>query len=286
MSAVVECDASELLTAGIRLSTAYRSDGVFIVRNLLPLDIINAIAEQIASLCELLEPSLQYDQGDPIQKASHHLKKLDNRHPGAQGAIYDAISQTPIAHRAAQHPALLKVIQTILSQSIIVHPRLIVLMSLPEETWHLARWHQDYFYNAGPQTTCTVYAPLQPVSADNGGLIVAKGSHQSGLFPHGDDQYEAPSKWKTLPATVVSCFTDQEQIVLQAGDVLFFHSLVAHTAQTNRSADVRVVLNLRYRDLTDPGYLGEQWRTSDLSSAREALARRFPIIQESPDEPR
>ena len=40
MSAVVECDASELLTAGIRLSTAYRSDGVFIVRNLLPLDII------------------------------------------------------------------------------------------------------------------------------------------------------------------------------------------------------------------------------------------------------
>ena len=61
---------------------------------------------------------------------------------------------------------------------------------------------------------------------------------------------------------------------MDAGDVLFLHSLCPHTAQVNKSEHVRFVINLRYRDMTDKKYLENNWYIREIVEAREALTRK------------
>ena len=53
-------------------------------------------------------------------------------------------------------------------------------MSLPGEEWHLARWHQDSYYNQSNHLVA--YVPLQNATPNNGSLRVAEGNHLDGLL--------------------------------------------------------------------------------------------------------
>lgn len=262
------------------LHRAYYDDGAFIVRQLLPLEVIDAVADQIITMINLIDSNvarfspLHFE--NKVKIASWMLQKIESLHPGSQSVIYDAIAHTPLMHEIAANSGLMKVLEMILSPYVLVHPRLIVLMSMPHGTWHLARWHQDFYYNGNPENTCTVYAPLQYTNAQNGGLIIAKNSLKNGVLHHGNYEYDAPTKWKTIEPQTVSTFDNLAQIEMQPGDVLFLHSLTAHTAQVNETDDVRFVINLRYRDMLNERFSLEKWRVETIPEAREALSRKNP----------
>jgi phytanoyl-CoA hydroxylase len=262
------------------LRSAYYNDGALIVRELLPMELIEDVAIQIITLIELIDSSLTksclLNFDNPVKKASWMLLELEHRQPGSQSVVYDAIAHTPLMHKIAANSELMKVLRIILSPNLLIHPRLIVLMSMPASTWHLARWHQDFYYNGYPENTCTVYAPLQYTNSKNGGLIIAKHSLHNGALNHNDYKYDEPTKWKTIEPKIVNTFDKLAQIKMQAGDVLFFHSLTAHTAQVNKSDDVRFVINLRYRDMLDEHFRFEKWRATSITDAREALSRKNP----------
>jgi len=243
--------------------------------------LIESVARQIISLVDLVDATVAQacpvnSTTDAVKAASWMLQEVECREPGSQGVIYDAMDHTPLMHKIAANDELLKVLHGILSPQLLIHPRLIVLMSLPGGTWHLARWHQDFYYNEGPQSTCTVYAPLQYTDARNGGLIIAKKTLKLGPHPHATHDYGAPTKWNTLPPAIVEKFDNLAQIEMNPGDVLFLHSLAPHTAQVNESEDVRFVINLRYRDMLDESYRGDKWRVGNIPDARQALARKNP----------
>ena len=283
------------------LVDAYRSEGGFIVPGLLSAAEVQTVLLEIIAIAQLVHPDpnaaieaaaelgpLVLNRSSPsgidpapnsdslidwARRASRWVQATQRMRSDGQSLIYETISQTPLLHGIAASPAILNVMRRVLSDRLSIHQRLLVLMSLPRDGWHLGRWHQDYYYNAGPETTCTVYIPLQPVSQQNGGLLLAPGRHREGLLDHQAHAYDVPTKWNTIAPDIVATFSPLQQIELEAGDALFFHSLLPHAAQLNQTDDVRFVINLRYRDLLDPGYRAAGWKIPELTAAREALAR-------------
>lgn len=260
------------------LREAYREAGGFIIPQLLPSEEIQRVLETIVTTAQLLSDVAIPSAGTWAERASRAVQTIQAQRADGQGLIYEAIAQTPLLHQIASHASIMSVIQTILSPHVLLHQRLLVLMSLPEDGWHLGRWHQDYYYNAGPESTCTLYLPLQPVHQQNGGLLLAPGRHREGLFDHQSHQYDVPTKWNTIDPDIVATFDPLQQIELAAGDALFFHSMLPHAAQLNRTSDVRFVINLRYRDMLDATYRSAGWKIPELTAARQALARKPAVV--------
>jgi len=95
--------------------------------------------------------------------------------------------------------------------------------------------HQDNtFLRADPETCLAAWIAIDDVDAENGGLAVVPGSHQTELV--------CPE-----PADLAESFTDAEvpipdglrkvQTKMRAGDVLFFHGSVVHGSRPNSSTD-------------------------------------------------
>jgi ectoine hydroxylase-related dioxygenase (phytanoyl-CoA dioxygenase family) len=146
-------------------------------------------------------------------------------------------------------------------------------MSMPKTTWHLAPWHQDYYYNGRPEDTLTLYCPLQETSTHNGSLLLALKEHTRGVLPHGEFEQEKKSKWHTIEPSIVNEFSNVVETSLEAGDALLFHSLLPHCARINTSNKIRFVINLRYRNLGNKQFIENSWQVDDLTHAREALSR-------------
>ena len=280
-----EIDATSIDAKAI--NAAYYGDGAFIVRRLLPTNLIKAVVLQLIELVGLLDDTVPSAcpisaSDDAVKAASWMLQEVERRDPGSHSVIYDAIAHTPLMHQISTCTELMQVLHQFLSPHLMIHPRLIVLMSMPKATWHLARWHQDYYYNKGPKSTCTLYAPLQYTDARNGGLIIAKKQLALGQADYGSHDYGAPTKWNTLPQKVVDKFDNKAQIEMYPGDVLLMHSLTPHNAQVNETDDVRFVINLRYRDMLDAEFLANKWRVDDTQEARQALERKNPLEKTAP----
>jgi len=99
--------------------------------------------------------------------------------------------------------------------------------------------HQDNtFLRADPETCLAAWVAVDDVDAENGGLAVVPGSHQTELV--------CPE-----PADLTESFTNAEvpvpeglrkvQTRMKAGDVLFFHGSVVHGSRPNTSATASAV---------------------------------------------
>ncbi len=257
-----------------KLRTAYYVKGALIIKNLLDLDDLNLVGEFLQKLFELKFPDLldkSYD-ADLLQKVSDLLIAAMAINNEAQGIIYDIMAQSSATHSLSTNSKILNVIEKLLSNTVSLHEKKILLMSPPNETWHLARWHQDYYYNGGSENSCTVYAPLQKTNLSNGGLSVALGSHINGLLKH--EPNDQQNKWNTISDFEVGNFPKVCDIEMERGDVLFLHSLIPHTANLNKSKNVRFVANFRYQDLSEQKFINSNWKFGDLKEARSALGRK------------
>lgn len=211
-----------------------------------------------------LSPS---EEENPVRRLSRSLIALWRAKPEAQGWIYDEVNRRPWMYELASSRFLTSWIKEVLgSDRIGIHPRLNMIMNMPHHEWHVAYWHQDRFY--GPQHHVVSYIPLQDTGAFNGGLIVAPGEHKRGMLPHAYDEFnKEKNKWITLPKEVIDSFREIKQLELKAGDLILFDGLLPHSAQLNRSEDVRFVITIRYTDLTDPFFIERGWQWRDLAEA-------------------
>lgn len=261
------------------IKNIYENEGAFIVKNLLDASIFKEIIEELIEICYEYDSSLFEIYGSKInniEKANKCLLHIYKNNNDAQSIIYDAMTRSVSLHRLSSDRRIINVLEYILSKKILIHNKLILIMSMPNQGWHLARWHQDFYYNEGPKNTCTIYAPLQKTNSHNGGLIIAKKSPLKGLLNHEDNDFKPPTKYHTINSKDIDGIAegDKVKISMEPGDVLFMHSLCAHSAQINKSNDIRFVVNLRYQDLTDKDFKSSNWRVGTINHARVALNRK------------
>ena len=260
----------------------FRDDGVIVLRNFFGpaaySGIINDLDQRIGLLEQKNKLACPASQPCNIESISQRLTALDAQHPGTQSILYDAMSKSPSMHAIASTRDVIDLAEFFVPAPVAHHDRFILLMSMPEESWHLAGWHQDWYYNEGPPGTITLYAPLQRTTAENGLLRFALGGHKRGLLPHGEYSVEAggdfATKWHTIDPSEIDSLQHIASTSLEVGDLMVFNSLVPHSAQINRSQSVHFVLNLRYHGLDDENFMEDGWRIGKIDHARGALSRR------------
>lgn len=263
------------------LLSSYRSDGFVVLKRFFCPATIDGWADDLYWLVDTQLKRFGVVPDDlpqsPVPRLSRALIALWRHSPEAQGWIYDEVNRRPWMYALASNSMVMDWVRFLLgSDRIAIHPRLNMIMSMPRHEWHVAYWHQDRFY--GPQHHVVCYIPLQDTGDENGGLIVAPGSHRQGLLPHQyDDELRGKNKWITLTKETIDSFPVKERLLLKAGDLMFFDGWLAHSATTNMSDDVRFAITIRYSDLSDPFFINRGWRWQDLAEAGlKALAAKEP----------
>ncbi|WP_090580702.1 phytanoyl-CoA dioxygenase family protein [Paenibacillus sp. OV219] len=98
--------------------------------------------------------------------------------------------------------------------------------------------HQDFYYiKNDPMTMIAAWIAMEEhVDEENGCLWVIPKSHRLGLLPHGAvknlDEHEP---W--TDETEGIDLTKQVPVIMEKGDILFFHELLIHSSGRNRSTD-------------------------------------------------
>ncbi len=288
MSITTRIAALPVAPAARSLSAAslaqFADEETLILRGIMTPSTLDAVADDLEARLGIRERALgmkvpaaaALDLDARMKELGRRLLALETVAPEEQGILYEAMAHASSLHRCAAEPSLLGVVQSLLSPTIAVHHRLLLLMSMPERSWHLSAWHQDHFYNAGPTSTLTVWMPLHETGPAVGSLLLARGSHRRGALPHGEHDHGYKTKWLSLSPEDVASFTDLVSVEAGPGDIVVFNSVLAHSARMNRSDRVRFTVNLSYQDLTDPQFIRDGWRVGDLKQARSALGRLAP----------
>lgn len=160
---------------------------------------------------------------------------------------YEAVQRLQRFHELAHHATLTAVMERLLGTSLLVHPRKVARIGLPDDDLIVAP-HQDLRFNQGTPDTLTAWIPLGACPGELGGLRVLPGSHRQGLRPvrpavgvgglEIDGDVPFGDEWAT---------TD-----FDCGDVLVFHSLTVHAAKPNRTDRLRLSVDFRYQAATEP----------------------------------
>ena len=100
-------------------------------------------------------------------------------------------------------------------------------------------WHQDYpFWPVDNPRGLVVWAPLDPVDASSGSLMLASGSHRAGIGP-AIDLHSGNAQPGTMGEVVDVATYDQSCPELDPGDAIVFSPLIWHASAPNRSGKRR-----------------------------------------------
>ncbi|RAP75092.1 phytanoyl-CoA dioxygenase family protein [Paenibacillus montanisoli] len=127
--------------------------------------------------------------------------------------------------------------------------------------------HQDFYYiKNDPMTMIAAWIAMEDrVDEENGCLWVIPKSHKLGLLPHG----AVKNLNEHEPWTHETEGIDLKQeipVVMEKGDILFFHELLIHSSCRNRSTD-------RWRRSYVCHYIRE-----DATTPRLDLQKKFPLF--------
>ena len=165
---------------------------------------------------------------------------------------YQEMYCLPEFHALQHRRELVDLLQNILGETVLPHPRIIGRTIFPSFEAYTTPPHQDFIPIQGTPDTYTAWIPLSDLPPEMGGLQIASGSHRKGVYNFkpamgaGGLEVTDPldNTWVTNP--------------FSQGDVLFFHSMVVHKGVPNRSNKLRMSIDARYQKVSDsiaPGSL-------------------------------
>jgi phytanoyl-CoA hydroxylase len=106
-------------------------------------------------------------------------------------------------------------------------------------------WHQDsLYYSFDRMPQIGVWLATSRATVENGCLFVAPGSHKEPIHPVVPDA--RPGSNYGYLEVVDYDFSDAEPVLMEAGDVLIFHSFLMHMSNDNKSDERRSALVYHY----------------------------------------
>ncbi|MBC20291.1 MAG: phytanoyl-CoA dioxygenase family protein [Planctomycetaceae bacterium] len=195
---------------------------------------------------DLLRSTAQTDE----QLHSHAFQKLDGRgnpirlsvwnHPGDN--LYGVFSRCDRVVGVAE--------QILEDEPYHYHSKMILKDSQAEGAWE---WHQDYgyWYHNGllePRLT-SCFIAIDAATRENGCLQVIPSSHKMGRLDHQQTGQQAAVEQDRMDA-ILKLYSPRE-ILMQSGDVLFFHPNLLHRSNSNRSTQPRWAMICCYNARTN-----------------------------------
>ena len=107
--------------------------------------------------------------------------------------------------------------------------------------------HQDllYFPFRPADQIIATWTALEPITRENGCLVVVPGSQKRGLLKHGNPDWEYLNL-AYFGAEGVGEHTERQHLEMEPGDTVFFHPLLLHGSGRNRTSGFRRAISAHY----------------------------------------
>lgn len=241
-------DSTPLLNDAAALRERMDRDGFFYFPGLFARDTVLDLRRQILLICQKhgwLAPDAALMDGiaGPAAEAMEPFCGV-----GVTREAYADVYRLEAFHRLAQHPAIMGLMETLLGETVLAHPRHIARLMFPTKANAPTPPHQDYVHIQGSKTVYTCWLPVGDCSEALGGLRVMRGSHRLGVLP-----VRAARGGGGRAAIVDDLDQEWRHGDFAAGDVLVFHSLTVHRAVPNTLKDhLRLSVDYRYQPISLP----------------------------------
>jgi Phytanoyl-CoA dioxygenase (PhyH) len=232
-------DSADAINTPDVLRERMARDGYLFISGLLPKAPLREVYDAIMGICQKAEWADGNGKAIGRPKPEGDPEYWD---------VYGAVQRLECFHALAHRPELIKIIEALVQDDVLVHPRNIARIGPPNATKFTTPPHQDFVLIQATPKTYTGWFPLEDTPIERGGLAVLAGSHKLGLLPiHkadgpggiGVDTEDLGLEWHTQP--------------FNAGDVLIFHSVTVHKALPNVTADeIRLSVDYRYQGVSQP----------------------------------
>ena len=188
---------------------------------------------------------------------------LEKQNPAAAAAVFGAARRLTSVHQLSVHPRLLALSQHLMKTDMVMSsPYKPVRIDYQGRQESLLPWHQDYPYAQDSMDAVVYWIPLQDVDNHNGCVVVAPGSHRSGIYPvtvlKPAEGMPGPRQLRLADAQAADPFP-QVAVSMAEGDVLVFSALLLHRSQTNSSDRVRWTVQIRHGNFEHPSSVEKHW---------------------------
>jgi ectoine hydroxylase-related dioxygenase (phytanoyl-CoA dioxygenase family) len=227
------------LTADV-LRDEISSKGYALIRGVLARDAVRSVLCDVTGVLTAADWLLPGHE--PLERLADQSAACGDPDPTFK-RVYQEVFNLESFHALPHQPALRKVMEMLVGEQILVHPKPIGRLIFPNCERLVVHAHQDYEFMGGDPEFFTVWIPLHDCPVDAGPLRILEGSHRFGLQHHERDNLHVPE----IPDGAA---TGDQWVSgdVNAGDVLIFHSLTVHAASPNRSDRLRISLDCRFQD--------------------------------------
>ncbi len=242
-------DSTDIQHDGAALHERMDRDGYLFIRGLLPAEILESLRLQCL---EVARDAGWVATNAPLKDAIANLDGFCVEPQPVYMDQYYHMYKLPEFHAIQHHKNLLQLLENMFSEEVLPHPRLIGRTIFPQREAFTTPAHQDFIPIQGTAETYTAWFPLADLPPEMGGLQVAAGSHQHGVYDF-------------IPANGAGGLEVTDPLdgawyggPFEQGDVLFFHSMAVHKGLPNSSDRLRMSMDARYQRVSEkvaPGSL-------------------------------
>ena len=236
-------DSTAIAADGAELARRMERDGYLFIRGLLPAAIVEDLRLKFLAIARdsgwvktdaPLAEAIADQNGFCVEPEPNYMER------------YGKMYLLPEFHAMQHRPELLELLERMCGEPVMPHPRLIGRTIFPQREAFTTPPHQDFIPIQGTAATYTAWFPLSDLLPGMGGLQVAEGSHQRGV-------YDFRPSLGAGGIEITESFEDAWRgNPLSQGDVIFFHSMAVHQGVPNTSASLRLSIDARFQKISDP----------------------------------
>ncbi|TBL81043.1 phytanoyl-CoA dioxygenase family protein [Paenibacillus thalictri] len=228
----------------------YHRDGFLIVKGMLPDEDTKRLQEWMQHI--YTGENTQLDHLTHSPKWTTEAEKQANRLPSAR--LHMPHREDETAEWGLLHPRILDVLEALIGPDVLALQSML-FFNPPQKGGQ--GWHQDSFYiQTQPDSLIGAWIALDRADTENGCLWVAPGSHNEPIYPpiQMSNAYMHANEKQIkglFPASAASVMDDSVNklsevaakygeavpVVLEPGDVLFFHSHLLHRSYRNETKE-------------------------------------------------
>jgi len=236
-------DSTDVAHEGDELRQRMARDGYLFVRGAVPAEVLE---EMRLSWLELLRDAGCVDASAPLDEGLADLSGFRVEPADDYMNVLVELYRKPTFQAIQHHPDLVGLVERMVGETVLPHPRVIARYIFPEKTEFTTPPHQDWIPIQGTAETYTVWIPFADMPLSMGGLQICAGSHKNGIYKFRpalgagglEISDELPDNW---------CYNP-----LQQGDVILFHSLTVHKGMPCTGKRLRLSMDARYQGISQP----------------------------------
>jgi hypothetical protein len=236
-------DSTDVLDSGPELLRRMERDGYLFIRGLLPTDTLESLRMQFL---EIAREGGWVKTDAPLGDAVADLNGFCVEPEPKYMDIYHVMYKLPDLHALQHHPNLIGLLERMLGEPVMPHPRIISRTMFPQREVFTTPAHQDFIPIQGTADTYTAWIPLSDVPPEMGGLQIASGSHHHGLYEYRPAMGAGGMEVTDLLEDNWVCNPFKQ------GDVLIFHSVTVHKGLPCTADRLRMSVDARLQKVSDP----------------------------------